>query len=63
MMQFAVWVNEQNDVISKVAIENEAQPTEVKNDETNKNYNWREVSNNNKTSPICQFGDHKLNIS
>jgi hypothetical protein len=63
LQQFAAWVNEQNDVISKVEIENEARPTEVKNDETNKNYNSREVSNNKKKCPICRFGDHKPKIS
>jgi hypothetical protein len=56
-------VNEQNDVISKVEIGNEIRPkkrpTEVKNGESNKNYNLKEVSNNNKTYPIFRFGDHK----
>jgi hypothetical protein len=56
-------VNEQNDVISKVEIGNEVRPkkrpTEVKNGESNKNYNSKKVSNNNKTYPICRFGDHK----
>jgi hypothetical protein len=43
IQQFAAWVNEQNDVISKVEIGNEARPTEqptkVKNGERNKNNN------------------------
>jgi hypothetical protein len=55
IQQLEAWVNEQNDVISKVEIGNEARPTEVKNGEINKNYNLREVSNNNKTCPICRF--------
>jgi hypothetical protein len=63
IQQFAAWVNEQNDVISKVEIGNEARlterPMEVKNGEENKNYNSREVTNNKKTCPICQFGNHK----
>jgi hypothetical protein len=44
--QFAAWVNEQNDVISKVEIGNEERPTKSKNGEKNKNYNSREVSSN-----------------
>jgi hypothetical protein len=51
--QFATWVNEQNDVISKVEVGNEAWPMEVKNGERNKNYNSGEVSNNNKECSIC----------
>jgi hypothetical protein len=49
----ATWVNEQNDMISKVEIGNEARPTEVKNGERNKNYNSREVLKINKTCSIC----------
>jgi hypothetical protein len=53
IQQFATWVNEQNDVISKIEIGKEARPTErpteVKNCERN----------NNKTCPICRLGDHK----
>jgi hypothetical protein len=59
IQQFVAWVNKLNDVIFKVEIGNEARPTEGKNGERNKNYDSREVSNNNKTCPICQFGDHK----
>jgi hypothetical protein len=59
IQQFAAWSNEQNDVISKVELGNEALPTErpkeVKNGERNKNYNSREVSNNYKTCSICRF--------
>jgi hypothetical protein len=59
IQQFAAWVKEQNDVISKVELGNEVRPTEVKNGERKKNYNSREVSNNNKTCPICRLDDHK----
>jgi hypothetical protein len=38
IQQFAAWVNEKNNVISKVEIGNEARPTEVKNDERKENY-------------------------
>jgi hypothetical protein len=62
-MMFAAWVTEQNNLIFKVEIGNEARhperPTEVINGEINKNYNSREVSNNNKTCSIFQFGEHK----
>jgi hypothetical protein len=57
IQQFAAWVNEQNNVISKVEIGNEARPTEVKNGERNENCYSREVSNNKKTCPICRFVD------
>jgi hypothetical protein len=63
IQQFAALVNEQKDVISKVEIGNETRSTErsmeVKNGERKKNFNSREVSNNNKTCPICLLDDHK----
>jgi hypothetical protein len=51
IQQFA---NEQNDVISKVEIRNEARPTEVKSGERKKNYNSREASTITKR---VQFAD------